>query len=240
MRRNGRRRRRKDRRRPGGNDGDVLTRDSSVPTYGSAWAAPAAGGGGSGTPLTGVFRGLRLRTHFDNDKSANVVIASADEIMMQDGSRLGRWANVTADMAVAGAGGLDTGVEASSAWYQIYAIATAGSRNLLLHRARSYSKDQSQETRDAGAQLRSTAALTKIGQTFQVTAAGPLEFVDVLITRNNAPVGNVWAEIQDNAGAVLATSDKLSAARVCATNFYWARFVFRTPLTVAAATTVPP
>jgi hypothetical protein len=98
-------------------------------------------------------------------------------------------------------------------------------------------------TRDNFVLLRDASARTKIGQTFQVSAANlKLEFVDLLITQDNATFvasSRIWAEIQDNAGNVLATSDKLDASKIGGPSqtLTWTRFVFRTPVSNLATGT---
>lgn len=195
-----------------------------------------------GAFVTQSFRGLTLRTHPDQDVSASKVqLLHADEIVMDDGGRFATVDRLVADITAAGAGGLDTGAEAASAWYEIYAIAKDDlTKNLLLHRAKDYNLDQSFTTApDANSSLRVGATnQVKLGQTFQVSTANlKLEFVDVNVIRLGSPTGRVWAEIQDNAGAVLATSDKLDVALFPAARSY-IRFVFRTPVSnLATATT---
>lgn len=194
------------------------------------------------------FTGLQLRTHPDADKAANqVALLSLDQVVMSDGVRYSDLSAVlplTADITASGAGGLDTGTRVASTWYEIHLIGKSSTQNpadlrLLLHRAKDYLLDQSSTTApDTSQALRSSASTTKLGQLVQVgTAALPCEVVDLeLQATATPPTGNLWVEIQDNAGTVLATSDKLDASKV-STSAQWVRFAFRTPYTAFATGT---
>jgi hypothetical protein len=196
-----------------------------------AWSQPSN--------LTQSFRGLTLQTSPDSDLSAaNVFLNHADEIVMQDGVSVSDWNDLTANIAVSGAGGLDTGSEGASRWYYIHAIrkSSDGTKNLLLHRAKSYAADQTQATSNTTLQLRDVAARNYVGQTLTAGLSGPAPFVDVAITKVLAPTGNIWCEYRNSTGAtVLATSDKLDVSLV-STTAQWVRFIFRTPPTLAAST----
>ena len=189
--------------------------------------------------LTQSFRSLTVRTSPDaNLAAANVFLDHADEIVMQDGVSVSDWNDLTANIAVSGAGGLDTGSEGASRWYSIHAIrkSSDGTKNLLLHRAKSYDADQAQATSNTTLQLRDAAARNYVGQTLTAGLSGPAPFVDVAITKVLAPTGNIWCEYRNSTGAtVLATSDKLDVS-VVNTSAQWVRFVFRTPPTLAAST----
>jgi hypothetical protein len=192
------------------------------------------------------FRGLHLRTSPNLDVSARQVdLLHADEIVLDDGTRLGPWDNLNADIqGSVGAGALDIGTEQSSTWYSIYAIAKDdGTKNLLLHREKNYSYDTSFGTaRDATRALRvaTSTAADKLAQGVQFANAGPLVYVDLDVARAGAVVGRVWISIQasvsgDASGTALATSDKLDASVISTTAGYL-RFVFRAPFTVVAST----
>src|SRR3990167_2476971 len=197
--------------------------------------------------LRQTFRGLNLRTHPDADVAASkVYLDHADEIVMHDGEQVDDWDDLVADITASGAGGLDTGAEGASRWYEIHAIrkSSDGTKGLLLHRAKDHLLDTSFTTaRNAERRLRiATATATdKLAQGVQFATAGKLEFIDVQIIGGTAPTGNIWFSLQassggDADGVALATTDKLNAAFVATTANQWVRFVFRAPYTVASAT----
>lgn len=196
--------------------------------------------------LRQTFRTLYVRTHPDNDQAANkVMLVSADEIVMDDGTHVTDFAGQVADIAVAGAGGLDTGAEVASTWYDFYAIrkSTDGTKNLLLHRAKDYFKDEEQATDDTSVSLRQLDGTTeRLAQGFQVDTAGFVEFVELKWLRAGTITGNVWVTLEtDSAGSpsgtILATSEKKNAGafetdaagRVV-------RLYFRTPVSLSALT----
>lgn len=196
---------------------------------------------------TQEFRGLHLRTHSDKDNSQNtkIMLIHADEIVMDDGTRLSNWDNLTADISGAGAGGLDSGSEAPSAWYEIYAIAKDdGTRNLLFHRAKNYKNDTSFTTgTDAQRTLRlaTSTATDKLAQGIQFATAGLVQSVVVKLDRVGTPAGRFWFTIEaDSAGnpsgTPLATSEKLDAALLTIGTEQRITVIFRTPATVAAST----
>lgn len=218
----------------------------------------------AGTPSTAgmlrqTFRGLHLRTHPDSDVSASqIMLVKADEIIMDDGTRITDWNQEVGDITASGAGGLDTGAEAASAWYDIWAIGQSsngtGTRTkhandkLLFHRSKTWETDAGQQfttTDDAGRALRlSTGTATDLlAQGFKTATAGfpgDVVFIDANLVKNGTPTGNIWFEIRsDNAGspdAVLATSTKLDASKVSTADTFL-RFVFRTPTATANTTT---
>lgn len=201
----------------------------------------AAGG------LSQSFRGLQLRTHPDSDVAkSKVMLVHADAAVMDDGTQVTSGIdNLVADVTASGAGGLDTGSEGASRWYDVYLIrkSSDGTLNLLLHRTRTYSIDTSFTTApDVNRKLRlsTSTATDKLAQGLQFASAGPLVAVDVDIFRNNAPTGNAWFTLEsDNAGSpsgsVLATSDKVDVSKV-STGSGLVKFVFRTPYSVTAST----
>jgi hypothetical protein len=100
----------------------------------------------------GVFRGLHLRTSPNADVAATTVtLLRADEIVSDDGYPWSVTTPLSAVISSSGAGGLDTGAEAASTWYEIYAIrkSSDGTKNLLLHKAPTFSLDQSQTSNDS-------------------------------------------------------------------------------------------
>jgi len=189
------------------------------------------------------FRNLSLRTHYDNDQAAyKVILLHADAITMDDGEEVTDWDMLEADLTASGAGGLDTGSEAASVNYGIYACAVDGaSKCIMFHREKDYFLDEEVITGEDGQHLlRDASARTRLSQGFQVDTAGPLEFVDIKIVKVGTPTGNFWVTIEANAGGVpsntaLATSDKYDVSRL-QTTAQWVRLPFRTPYSVSAAT----
>ncbi|MBI4087436.1 MAG: hypothetical protein HY434_01235, partial [Candidatus Liptonbacteria bacterium] len=216
-----------------GSSGQVLTTDGSGTL---SWTTKVEG-------TSQDFKGLSLRTHPNaNIATTTVYLDHADEIVMDTGNRVATWDDLSADITVSGAGGLDTGSEAASTWYEIYAIrkSSDGTKNLLLHRAKDYFLDESQTTDDGSREIR-TATQTAEGQTFDTDVTGPVEMIDVKIGRNGAVSGRIWAEIYATSGglptgSVLATSDKLDASLI-STSDQVVRFIFRSPATLTAGTT---
>lgn len=194
--------------------------------------------------LSQSFRGLHLRTHPDSDKAAaQVMLVSAEAIVMDDGEEISNWSRVTAAITASGAGGLDTGAEINEAWYKVWAIYNRNSdtKNLLLQKAKDYTLDEDASAGEDGAHaLRDATARTKLAQGFQVDNAGPCEFVDVKIYKTGTPTGNFWFTLESNSGGVpsgtaLATSDKYDISRL-PTGQVWFRIMFRNPATLSAAT----
>jgi hypothetical protein len=193
--------------------------------------------------LRQTFRGLRLQTHPDADLAPSKVwLDHADEIVMHDGISVLDWDDLAVDITASGAGGLDTGAEGASRWYEVYAIrkSSDGTKNLLLHRAKSLELDQSLVVGgNTVYTLRTGATDAKRGQTFLAGLSGPLAHVDFYLTKSGSPTGRLWATVYATAagvptGAALATSDKTD---VTAITQGWFRFVFRTPYTIASGTT---
>lgn len=192
------------------------------------------------------FRGLHLRTSPNADVAATTVtLLHADEIAL-DGAAgsVSDWDNLSAVITSSGAGGLDTGTEAASTWYEIYAIrkSSDGTKSLLLHRAKDYFLDEQQTTDNQSRELREGATTNvKIAQTFDTDEAGKLEFVDVKLLKQGSPTGRIWVEVFSTSagaptGSALATSDKLDVSRISTTALI-IRFVFRSPQTLVAGTT---
>jgi hypothetical protein len=195
------------------------------------------------------FSGLSLRTHPDADKSANQVsLIAVDQLVMSDGARYSGITTLplSADITVAGAGGLDTGARTASTWYEIYVIGKSSTQaqsdlRVMLHRAKDFKADQSQATGAAtGLGMRADSVRTALGQGIKFTTAGPVPFIDIKLGRTGTVSGRMWLTIQsDNAGlpsgVVLATSDKMDAGSSPATA-QTVRFPFRTPFTVVAGT----
>lgn len=77
------------------------------------------------SPVRDTFRNLVIKNHAVNPNYQLSI--TADEVMLSDGasSQLISALTETLDITVAGVNGLDTGAEAASTWYHIWAIAKA-------------------------------------------------------------------------------------------------------------------
>jgi hypothetical protein len=193
--------------------------------------------------LRQTFRGLSLRTHPDSDVAAyKVFLNHADEIVMHDGTRVADWDDLTADITASGAGGLDTGSEGASRWYEIHAIrkSSDGTKNLLLHRAKSYDLDQSQTTTTAEGDLHYSSNQTKLAQGFTPGLTGIMPFVDLAVKKVASPTGYVTVAIYADSGgnptgSALASSDAMDVS-LFPTSYGWFRFPFRVPVSLTAST----
>jgi hypothetical protein len=194
--------------------------------------------------LSETFRGLSLQTHPDSDVEAHKVrLVHADAIVMSDGEEVTDWDDVDGDLTASGAGGLDTGTEQASTWYEIHSLYNGILKKLMFHRAKDYFLDEvSSAGEDASQGLRSAVdnSTVRIAQGFQTTLAGPVEFIDVKLLKTGTPTGNYWFTIEADSGGVpsntpLATSDKYKTSRLT-TTANWVRIPFRTPFSVSAAT----
>lgn len=196
--------------------------------------------------LSQDFRGLSLQTHPDSDKAAaQVRLIHADAIVMDDGEEIADWDDLDASLAASGIGGLDTGVEAASTWYQVIAGRNpiTQAKGIYFHRAKDYFLDEDITAgEDASQGLRSAVdnSTVRIAQGFQVGTSGLLEFIDVKLLNTGTPTGNYWFTVEANNGGVpsntpLATSDKYDVARLTTTATV-VRLPFRTPASLSAAT----
>lgn len=168
------------------------------------------------------FRNLKLRTAGANVEATTVWLERADEIVMDDGTRVGPWENLTAAITVSGAGGLDTGSELSSTWYAIQAIrkTSDGTKNLLLSRATFWTADVSHQTHDGVHDLFTGATTNvRLAQSWQPSTTGPLQHVEVLLIKTGSPTSTFYFTIEaDSSGAPsgtpLATSQRFFMADV--------------------------
>jgi len=193
------------------------------------------------------FRGLRLRTHYDNDLAANqVVLHGLDEVVMSDGLRYtGLTLPLVGDISASGAGGLDTGSRTASNWYSVHLIGKSSTQDpadlaLLIHREKTWTLDQSQTTQDTYGLLRDGTTV-KLAQSFQPGTTGLLEMVDLGLLKLNSPTGRVWVTVEADtsgspSGTPLATSDKLDVSQI-APALQWVRFPFRAPVSLTSGTT---
>ena len=217
-----------------------ITQILNTPAAVVAATVASAGGGG----LRETFRGLHLRTSPDADVAARrVTLVHADAITLDDGITVEDWDNLSADITLAGAGGLDIGAEAASVWYEIYAIrqSSDGAKNLLLHRAKDHFLDEEYTTgEDNTYEVRRAASVLQVGQGFSVDTEGPLAFIDVKLSKIGAPTGRLWFTVESDASGVpsnviLATSDKLDMSLLTTTT-RWIRVIFRAAAVVTAGT----
>jgi hypothetical protein len=222
-----------------GTSGYLLTSGgaSAVPTWAAAVTASAG--------IEQAFRGLQVQTSPNSDVAATTVsVLGLTQWTADDGTLVDdTLANNTAVISSSGAGGLDTGSEAASVWYEIYRIrkSSDGTLNTLLHRAKNYLLDQSFTTSpDATRALRlaTSTATDKLAQGITFTTAGKREFVDVQLIRVGAVSGNIWWTLEaDSAGSPsgtpLATSDKIDGSLI-STTAQAIRIVTRAPDTGTA------
>lgn len=222
---------------PVGTDGQILISDSTAAT-GLRWIDVAG---------SEDFHNLFIQTHYDTASNDHVVLLRfASEIVMNDGFRTTAWINKTADIEVSGAGGLDTGVEGPSHWYEVHAIRNSvlGNTALLLHRATELLQDQSlTTTSDTGVTLRriTGGTATKVAQSFVPSLAGPLTSVELEISKTGTPTGLIWVTLEADSGGfpsgtALATSRIMDVARL-PTDKARMRFLFDTNTSVSLSTT---
>lgn len=236
--------------------GDVLTvtrgqEDTSASTKNTAGKtykiiAPITGDmWNSDEALSQTFRNLTLSTHPDSDVAASRLLFSADAIVMSDGEEVSNWANVVLDITASGAGGIDTGTEQSSTWYEAYAIYNGTTKAGCLHRAKDWFLDLDITAgEDATQGIRSAVdnSTVRVAQGFTPVTAGKLVFIDVELIKVGAPTGNIWFTIEANNGGVpsntpLATSWKFDVSRIPTTaGGTTMRIPFLVPATVSAAT----
>lgn len=198
--------------------------------------------------LEQAFRGLHVRTSPNADVAAHTVsVLMLDQWVADDGTVVDdTLANNTASIASSGAGGLDTGTEQASTWYEIYRIrkSSDGTLNLLLHRAKDYFQDEVQINSDASTAIRQAAGAgtqLKLAQGFDTDVTGNVEVSDIQLIKVGSPTGRIWFTLEaDAAGAPsntpLATSDKLDVSLI-STSAQWIRVVFRSPVSLTAGTT---
>jgi hypothetical protein len=220
---------------PVGTAGQVLESDASTPT-GLAWKT-----------IGGVIQthNLWIQTHYTPALKTNqVLLRSADEIVMNDGLRTSGWANLIGDIRISGAGGLDAGSEQPNMWYEIYAIhnASNGQMALMFHQGAQYQIDQLfLPTTDSGSPLRQvTGSIIKLAQSFQAGNTGPLTSVELEISKTGSPTGTIWVTLEaDNvgypSGTPLANSRIMDVARL-PTDKARVRFVYDTSASVTQNT----
>lgn len=227
-----------------GNDGEVLS------VFGSDALKARWGTFTSSQSVSG----LNIGTHSHPTlKLSQVILSHAEGFIMNDGEYVGGWDNLVADITVSGAGGLDSNsVEASNAWYQVFGIRKSGTgeKNLLLHRMKDHTVDQSWTPASitlAGALRSDATALTsfdqryctKISQSFVPSVSGPLKAVELAFAKNGIPRGNLWISIQNDNGLGNADGSVLATSQTYNPSFFLSstlvgHFVFDTAVTVSS------
>jgi len=198
----------------------------------------------TGNSLQGI-RNLWIETHPDDTLGAShLLLHYADEIVMDDGEVIRNWEDLTANVGLTGAGGIDIGSESSSVWYEVYAIRNSSTsiKTLLLHRALDRSMGTTTVVARTGvlAFRNSTLGVLKLAQGFRANGTGLLTGCDLSLTKVGSPTGYVWVTVHDNDGSdnasntVLSTSNLVDLTRLSSINGARLRFVFPNPPSIAA------
>jgi hypothetical protein len=176
------------------------------------------------------FDGMLLSTHPSEDLAlSKIYLARAQWIVVLDDAG-GNAAAVeitsplVADIASPGAGGLDTGTEEASTWYDIMLVRKSGDGTtaLMLHKhSNVVVQDEVQATGGAGTSFRySPTGVEKVAQGFSIDETDvPISHVHVYLWKAGTPTGYVWMTIEsDNAGSpsgtAIATSPKFDVANL--------------------------
>jgi hypothetical protein len=194
-----------------------------------------------------AFRGLALRTHPDaNVAATRVLLEAADEIVMQDGSRIGPWENLVADISTTGAGGRLSGNEEVSRWYRIYALrkSSDGTKALALLIANTLGMSPTYVTGDdTSAPVNSASSDQQRAQSFQASFSTPISYVDLLLVRSaTSPGGTFTVSLLGDSGGlpnladVKAVSDGHATVGL-STTAAWYRIPFRTPFLATSGST---
>lgn len=183
-----------------------------------------------------THQGVVLQTHRDMASAPfRVELTACDYIVMNDGTALrndaGEWNGKVADIQQSGAGGLDSGTEQASQWYEIYAMAKEdNTRSLLLHKSLEWTSDTSNTTgKDSYQNLRAAAANTRVAQGFKLFNSAAVMYVDLILKKVGSPTGELMLSIySNNAGvpnASLVASQVLDVSRLSPSDTE-VRFVF--------------
>ena len=223
------------------------TKDTAAKTYRMSLGITKSMWEGTAKPKE-LHLGLQLQTHRDSDKAAyQVELVGVDSIIMNDGTELrndnGEWTGKVADITLSGvAGGLDTGTETVSWWYEIFAIAKEDeTRNLLLHKSKLWSIDTGSVVgEDATQGIRSNIdnSTVKVAQGFKGNG-GFVKFIHAKLIKVGSPTGSIWFTIEtDNAGkpsgTAVATSHLYDVARL-STTAMTVRFPMKTSANLSAS-----
>lgn len=204
--------------------------------------------------LTQTFRGLHLRSLTDPSDQTAVGLYALDNVIMDDFVRYSApTLPITADLAVTGAGGIDTGVAAVSTWYDIYLIGKSGTKansdlRLMFHLSDATPADTPQANTGTSEKLRQASNdRVKLAQGIKTSATGTVPFVDVTLQRTGTVTSvstlgfnMFWFTIEtDNAGSPsgtpVATSDKYACNNL-STSAQQIRVLFRSPPSLTSGT----
>jgi hypothetical protein len=179
----------------------------------------------------GEFRKLFLGTARDSFGLQRVTLFGAEEIVMNDGYRSTDWKNLSADITLSGAGGLSSGAEAASTWYEIYAIQKSAddAKAIMLHKGRQLVLDE--QATDGTTSSTLTTNTGKFAQGFQLDLTSPVFSIAAMLLKTGAPTGQVYATINTSSGGfptttVVAASDYIDIANLPASSS-WIQFHFR-------------
>jgi hypothetical protein len=223
---------------PIGSSGQILTVDYSEPS-GLRWKSVGSTDGSES------FSGLWMQTHRDRYlQNTHIWLRQCDDVLYNDGSHGRGLSNLTCNIAASGAGGLDTGAEKNSQWYEIYTIhdSTNDLDTLLLHQCTNIRQEAAlTTTSDLSRTLRRfTATNGYLGQSFISANTGPIHSVECEISSAGSPTGLIWIEVRsDSSGfpdSLLGVSRPLDALRI-PTDKARVRFLFSDPVTLTAQTT---
>lgn len=192
--------------------------------------------------LSQSHRGLSLYTGTSSPYASRVYF-DADSIVMSDGEEVTGWNDIFANITVSGAGGLDTGTEQNSTWYEVYALWNGSLKKACLHRAKDITQNQDTSasiTEDATQGLKSSTSNDQIGQGFKVSASGTIDSIDVKLNVTGSPTGYLLATIYtDDSGKPSATSLGASHTQLVTSlpsAATWIRFKMVDPVTVSSGT----
>lgn len=236
---------------PVGSNGQILTVDTTS-TIKVAWK--------DSTAKTQDIADLSIGAHYDPRRSATTILLKRSNFLNMDtGERVSNWSNITANLMLSGAGGLDSlSSLTANTWYEVWAIynPTSGDKNLLLHRMPRRVVDQNwffsppvfgqfitgsailrQQSIGLGAQNQN--GVTKISQGFVPFMTAPIYAVDLLLGATLTNVGNCWVTIEPDDGTGNASGSIVATSR--SFNFEsWdgitstAHFIFDTTSTLTA------
>jgi hypothetical protein len=173
---------------------------------------------------------------------------------MNNGEYVAGWDGLTANIALSGAGGLDSNsTRGANTWYEVYAIrnSSTGAKALLLHRMSNLYVDSNWPAAPGFtgfALLRSNTTaltapdqryLTKISQSFKPLTSGVMRGLDLSLQKSSSPVGNVWVTLEGDDGTGNADGNPIATSRsyesaVFTGSYTQAHFIFDTAPTVAA------
>lgn len=183
-----------------------------------------------------THQGLVLGTDRDSRYAAHQIeLISVESITMDDGTVSsnsdGSWTGKTCTPVINGAGGLDTGSESGGCWYDVYAIETeAGTKNLILHKSRSWADMVSYASSDDASQnVASSTSNSLVAQGFKLSGSGKLKYARAKLLRVGSPTSNVFCQVYSNnagaPGSSLVVSHYIAASTI-PTSATWVHFQF--------------